>query len=176
LDEAIGSGAIINGPDIRLGIDAWTLDDTAEVIIRGFEREEDDEFSPIKLKRIFGDDGKPIAYGVPVSLAINLNVQDRTAWDKLPEGDFQWEEIAKAYGGNSVKMQRAFKDRCVTAGVLRQVRHGIYRKLVAPITIATKRRTNLVAVGHRKIIEQVVTWTARAIPLIPKKGENGESH
>jgi hypothetical protein len=134
LDQAIGSGAINNGPDVRVGMDFCDSEIVkgVDVVIYGYEREES-MFSPLYLKRLYSTDGegdgKPVAYGISSTLD-QLSKEDRDVWDRLPEGvTFPWKTISSAHPGKGRPVTDFFQ-RCETVGVLRKVKYGQYIKIV----------------------------------------------
>jgi len=104
--------------------------------VRGYEREQDEQFPPLFVKKIYSY-GEPVAYGVP-SVLDELLPEEQTVWESLPEGELPRSEIKKAYGGSSEsKIDKFIKD-CQTHNLLRKLPgHGRYTK-VRPATAVMK--------------------------------------
>jgi len=128
--QARGARELINGCDVRLGVDrsGWS-DDHSKLILRGFARVRGDT-SPIQLIRILDDDGEPMGFGQLSGVDLLSNPEQRAAYSFLPDR-FRFKEATAVYR-RSDQATTDFLNNCLAAGLLRKLegRSG-YEKIAA---------------------------------------------
>ena len=95
-NRARGSKALINGTDVRLGIDRAERDPTGMVVIRGFERV-NGEIPPMFVRRALGEDGRPVGYAPAAGVSLLTNPDHAAAYQRLPT-HFRFKDAKLAYG------------------------------------------------------------------------------
>jgi hypothetical protein len=127
-DNARGPGIIINGSDLRLGIEPSMTDLTGnQLIVRGFRRVHG-EVPGIRVRRVLDEDGEPVGYSL-MSDADLLPAEQREAFARLP-GEFAFKDAMLAYARKN-EATDAFLKRFIGAGLLTKPRRGWYVKTEA---------------------------------------------
>jgi hypothetical protein len=116
LQQTRGSSALINGVDLRLGVDAPASKTDAALILRGFLRL-DGELAPIYVNRKFDEDGKPQGYDLGAGPEPFANRHEREVYQALPDR-FRYKDVVTRYGGNSDNAVKKFVDKCQQAGMI----------------------------------------------------------
>jgi hypothetical protein len=122
-----GASALINGTDIRLGVDEPRLangsrssDDSSEevaLVLRGFGRVRG-EIPLVYLSRHCGEDGEPMGYGVATGSKLLLNTDREAAFDKLAETfRFKDAQLALGKGGQATT---DFLRQCIGLDLIRK--------------------------------------------------------
>jgi hypothetical protein len=97
------------------------------VVIRGFERV-NGEIPPMFVKRVLGEDGKPMGYERARGVSLLSNAGHAAAYERLPQ-HFRYSDAKRAYGkGDSATSN--FIRACESAGILRKIGGG-YEKISA---------------------------------------------
>jgi AAA domain len=127
-ESARGPKLLINGSDVRLGVDRPSdgRGDT-ELIVRGFERVQG-EIPAIRVTRVVDEDGEAVGYNRLTGAQLLSNEDQRTAFEQLPQR-FQFRDAVRIYGRDD-QPTRDFLIKCISAGILRQpAKRGPYEKL-----------------------------------------------
>ena len=78
------------------------------------------------IKRVFGEDGKPVGYEAAAGVSLLGNANHAAAYAELPSR-FRFKDAKKAYGkGDSATVN--FLQSCESAGILRNLGRGEYEK------------------------------------------------
>jgi hypothetical protein len=133
--QARGARALINGADIRLGVDIPSIQaghqdgneerEEIALVLRGFGRIRG-EFGPTYLLRIRDEDGVPLGYRRMVGVELLFNPHQREAYKALPE-TFAFAEAKRTYGRQD-QATTDFLQKCQGVGLLRKVGRGTYAK------------------------------------------------
>jgi hypothetical protein len=124
-NRARGSKVLINGTDVRLGIDRAERDPTGMVVIRGFERV-NGEIPPMFVRRALGEDGRPVGYAPAAGVSLLTNPDHAAAYQRLP-AHFRFKDAKLAYG-KSDSATANFLKACESAGIVRRAGGG-YEKV-----------------------------------------------
>lgn len=128
--QARGARALINGSDIRLGIDKAV--NGVDLILRGFGRVKG-EVGPIYISRMYGDDGEPAGYQQLIGAELLSDIY-RETFCMLPD-EFRFTE-AKRIHGKGDESTKTFLKKCESAGLLSQPqKRGPYRKIPLRVTL-----------------------------------------
>ena len=126
-NQARGPRALINGSDVRLGVDEphlGSLPQEVALVMRGFERVRG-EIPFFYLARVLDDDGEPLGYRRVTGSSL-LPANQRQAFKKLPE-TFRFKEAKGVYDkGDQATMD--FLKKCSSLGLLDHVPRGPYVK------------------------------------------------
>jgi hypothetical protein len=128
-DSARGPRALINGSDLRIGVEPpfGTNPNEPELIVRGFRRAFG-EFPMMRLSRVLDDDGEPVGYNrVGGAQLLAANPEQQEAFKRLPDR-FQFRQAMEIYGKQN-QATRDFLRKCISAGLLRQPGKGCYEKI-----------------------------------------------
>jgi len=121
--ETRGARSIINGSDVRLGVEGHSH---ADLLLRGFRRV-DGELPALLLKRVRDEDGKPIAYEQLTGSGLLFNEDQEATFGKLPQ-TFSFTDAKHVYEKKD-QATLDFLKKCVGLGILEQPRHrGPYIK------------------------------------------------
>jgi hypothetical protein len=130
-EDARGASSLINGTDIRLGIDEPDIGavgkDNASLVCRGFGRIRG-EIGPIYLAREVDDVGDPLGYRQLTGPELLFNPKQQSALASLP-ADFAFKEAMAAYG-HADQATSNFLGRCIAHQLVRKVSRGRYEKVV----------------------------------------------
>jgi hypothetical protein len=130
--DARGASSLINGSDIRLGIDEPDIGvvgkDNASLVCRGFGRIRG-EIGPIYLAREVDDVGDPLGYRHLIGPELLFNPKQEAALAALPS-NFAFKEAMAAYG-HADQATSNFLRRCITHLRVRRVARGRYEKIEA---------------------------------------------
>jgi AAA domain-containing protein len=128
--DARGASALVNGTDIRLGIDEPDIGvvgkDNASLVCRGFGRIRG-EIGPIYLAREVDDVGDPLGYRHLTGPELLFNPKQQAALASLP-ADFAFKEAKAAYG-HADQATINFLRRCIAHQLVRRVARGRYEKI-----------------------------------------------
>jgi hypothetical protein len=123
-----GPRSLINGSDLRLGVDVPTAARSAPggeqnnsepaLVLRGFRRLEG-EIPTIYLARFFGEDGAAIGYGQLTGASLLFNSEQQETLAKLP-AEFATKEARQIYG-KGAEAVNLLLNKCVAIGILRNV-------------------------------------------------------
>jgi hypothetical protein len=129
-EDARGSSALINGTDIRLGIDEPDIGvvgkDNASLVVRGFGRIRG-EIGPIYLAREVDDVDDPLGYRNLTGPELLFNPKQQTALASLPT-EFAFKEAKAAYG-HVDQATSNFLGQCIVHQLVRRVARGRYEKI-----------------------------------------------
>jgi hypothetical protein len=117
--EARGARALINGSDVRLGVDARLAGDG--LVIKGFVRVEGD-LPAMHIARVLGEDGDPVGYSLIVGEQFLNNQEQQKCFTSLPD-EFPF-KVAKETYGKGDQATRDFLKKCIGAGILHQPTSG----------------------------------------------------
>ena len=128
--DARGASALINGIDIRLGVDepdfsVCAKDDVA-LVLRGFGRVRG-EIGPLYLARSVDENGDPRGYRLLTGPELLMNAEQEEAFRLLPPR-FSFAE-AKGVYKKSDQPTRNWLLRCIGLGIVLQSRRGSYEKV-----------------------------------------------
>ncbi len=129
--DARGASTLINGSDVRLGVDEPTLgavgkDDLA-LVFRGFGRIRG-EIGPFFLTRDSDEDGDPVGYRVLTGAELLFNNEQQNALSKLPQR-FAFKTAKQTYGRADQATSNWLR-RCIELQLLRKVARGTYEKIL----------------------------------------------
>lgn len=124
-----GPRALINGTDIRLGVDIarrTTSNEGAALVVRGFGRVRG-EIGPLYLARELDEDGEPLGYRQLQGQQLLFNGDQESAFNKFP-ASFAFKEAMATYGRGDQATRDLLK-KCERLGLVRQPARGRYEKL-----------------------------------------------
>jgi hypothetical protein len=140
-NQARGASALINGSDIRLGVEeptaclAYSKDSGVQsvgseikgaLVVRGFGRVSG-EIPRMHLTRVLdGEDGEPMGYRRMVGVELLFNRDQQESFAQLPDS-FSFKEAKQTYGRHD-QATRLFLLKCIGLGILRQSAKGCYAK------------------------------------------------
>lgn len=134
--QARGARALINGSDVRLGVDTPSVEgqlrsvvakhkEEIALVLRGFGRIRG-EIGPIYLARVFDEEGLPLGYSCLTDVKLLFNPDQEAAYARLPEA-FRFSEAKRVYGRRD-QPTTDFLKKCQGLGLLRKVGRGLYEK------------------------------------------------
>lgn len=128
--QARGAGVLVNGADVRLGMDipSTSVGGNADIalVVRGYARIRG-EIPTMYLGRIFDQDGEPLGYRKLTGVRLLRNAEQEKAYCGLPDSfDFK---TAKRIYGKQDQATSEFLGKCIAKGILRKVSRGNYEKL-----------------------------------------------
>jgi len=126
--QARGSRALINGCDVRLGLDRSVANANETVLVMGgFERVRG-EIPIVHLDRMLDEDGEPLGYRqITGAQLLSGNPEQAAAYGRLPD-TFRFTAAKQTYGKGD-QATRDFLNKCKSAGILQQPGRGIYEKI-----------------------------------------------
>lgn len=128
--DSRGASALINGSDIRLGVDEPDLSavgkDNVALVLRGFGRIRGD-IGPVYLAREVDDGGDPLGYRQLTGPQLLFNNKQETALANLAP-NFTFKEAKLAYGHGDQATSN-FLGRCIDLQLVRKVARGCYQHL-----------------------------------------------
>jgi AAA domain-containing protein len=128
--DARGASALVNGSDVRLGVDApnisATRKDEVALVLRGFGRVRG-ELGPLYLARVPDENGDPLGYRLLTGHELLLNDEQERAFKVLPV-QFAFKDAKSAYG-RADQPTRNWLLRSIDLGILTQSGRGMYVKL-----------------------------------------------
>ncbi len=128
--DARGASALINGSDVRLGVDEPDLSavqkDDVVLVLRGFGRVRG-EIGPLYLARDFDEEQRPLGYRCLVGPELLFNTEQEGAYKSLPL-KFTFSEAKRAYS-KSDQPTRNWLVRMENLKLVRRVGRGMYEKL-----------------------------------------------
>ncbi len=128
--DARGASALVNGSDIRLGVDAPDLSvlnkDEVALVLRGFARVRG-EIGPLYLARDTDENGDPMGYRLLTGPELLFNEEQQAAFAALPK-EFAFRE-AKATYRRADQATTNFLQRCIAMQLLEKLGRGRYQKL-----------------------------------------------
>ena len=129
--QARGPSVLINGSDVRLGVDRPSpcLNED-HLIVRGFERVNGD-IPIIRICRVRDADGEPIGYRLLAGADQLTNPAHSAAYHTLPHA-FSFSE-AKAVYNKGDQATTDFLKKCISAGILRKAKKGWYENVAATL-------------------------------------------
>jgi hypothetical protein len=143
--RARGSRVLINGSDVRIGLDKPGQPNCA-LVMRGFERV-NGEIPPILISRQLDVEGVPIGYKRASGPELLKNLGHREAYRHLPRW-FRFTDAKRILDkGDSATAN--FLTACESAGLIRKVGAGGYEKLA----VETLAGEQVVLVGPAGFIE-----------------------
>jgi AAA domain len=127
--DARGASVLVNGVDVRLGVDVpgitgATLTDIV-LVVRGYSRVRG-EIPTMHLMREF-DEGEPLGYRKARGVQLLCNPEQEAAFGKLPDR-FQFKEAKRVYGKGD-QATTDFLNKCIAKGILRRAAKGVYEKV-----------------------------------------------
>lgn len=127
--QARGARQLINGSDVRLGIDVASrgasADPSGNLVVAGFARLRGN-IGPIHIERVFDDDGEPLGYRMMSGASLLSNPDHEKTFRELPES-FTFKHAQQAYG-RGASATDGFLKRCLSVGILLHERK-IYSKV-----------------------------------------------
>ena len=137
MQDTRGASALINGSDVRLGVDAPDISavqkDDVALVLRGLGRIRGD-IGPLYLARDHDENGDPAGYRLLTGPELLFNPEQQNALAKLPSR-FTFKEAKLAYGRSDQPTRNWLIHMCELALVRQQAR-GTYEKVLpssAPI-------------------------------------------
>lgn len=128
--QARGAGVLVNGADIRLGVDLPGLSGAARsdiaLVMRGYGRVRG-EIPTMHLARVFDDDGEALGYRKVAAVELLCNPDQERAFAALPD-KFTTKQAMHAYGRQD-EATNEFLKKCVAKGILKKVGRGLWEKL-----------------------------------------------
>ena len=136
--QARGARALINGCDVRLGLDRpglsslGTMNDRGQeeiaLVLRGFRRVRG-EIPLTYLSRVLDESGEPTGYKTVTGARLLFNDEREAAFAKLPP-NFRFKDARQAYAKGD-QATADFLKKCISLGILRKVNRA-YEKLDPP--------------------------------------------
>lgn len=142
--QARGASALINGSDVRLGVDEPSVSLTyskdgrlqsvgaelkGALVLRGFGRVSG-EIPLMHLARVLdGEHGEPVGYRRMIGVELLFNQDQEQCFALLPHS-FTFKEAKQAYGRQD-QATRDFLNKCIAFGILQQPAKGSYAKTKA---------------------------------------------
>lgn len=125
--QARGPSVLINGSDVRLGVDRPSSSVSEDhLIVKGFERINGD-IPIVRVCRARNENGEAVGYRLLGGTDQLSNPAHRAAFHTLP-GAFSFGQAKAVYGkGDQATMD--FLKKCISAGILRKDRKGWYEKV-----------------------------------------------
>jgi len=133
--ETRGPRQLINGTDVRIGIDKCRRADNATeldgrsievaLVLAGFGRL-GGTIEPMYVGRILGEDDKPTGYAKLSGKNLLFNQNQQVAFDKLPDS-FTFKQAKQIYG-RGPQATIDFLNKCQSAGILRK-EGKLYKKV-----------------------------------------------
>jgi hypothetical protein len=125
--QARGSRQLINGSDIRLGIDAVKggVTPNGNLVVAGFARLSGC-IGPFRVERVFDDEGDPLGYRKMCGSALLCNPDQENTFQHLDEA-FTFKQAKQAYGRGD-QPTTDFLKKCQAVGILRHI-GKIYSKV-----------------------------------------------
>jgi hypothetical protein len=127
--QARGAGVIVNGTDIRLGVDVAGMSGAeAEValVLRGFGRVRGD-IPTLHLARAVDADGEPMAYRRLSGVELLCNPDQEHTFTRLPDR-FAFKDAKQTYNKGD-QATTDFLKKCIAKGILHKVSKGVYEKV-----------------------------------------------
>jgi hypothetical protein len=131
-EDCRGSSSLINGSDIRLGVDEPAAGpvvgkDEAALVTRGFGRLRGD-IGPIYLTRDIDEDGHALGYRKLVGAELLFDTHQQKALVALPQS-FRF-KLAKQVYERADQATSNFLQSCINIGLVRKIARGQYEKVV----------------------------------------------
>jgi len=127
--QARGASVLVNGADVRLGVDipgtSGAANSDVALVVRGYRRMVG-EIPTMHLTRVYGDDGEPLGYRRLSGVQLLCNPLQEAAFLKLP-GRFGFKDAMRAYGRKD-QATSDFLKKSIALGILRKPAHGVYEK------------------------------------------------
>jgi len=133
--QARGSRQLINGADVRIGIDQSAMANVhtefdgkaAEVafVVGGFGRVRG-KLAPLFVGRVLGEDGEALGYRTLTGASLLFNAEQEIAYRKLPS-TFSFTEAQRTYG-RGPQATTDFLRKCMSVGILSKMGRE-YRKV-----------------------------------------------
>ena len=128
--QARGSSVLVNGADIRLGVDIPGMRGAAQseivLVMRGYGRVRG-EIPTLYLARVKDDRDEALGYRRVAGIKLLCNDNQESAFRKLPDR-FTTKDATHAYGRQD-EATNDFLKKCIAIGVLRKVARGAYEKI-----------------------------------------------
>jgi AAA domain len=129
-EDARGASTLINGSDMRLGVDEPDLSavkkDDVALVLRGFGRIKG-EVGPLFIARDCGEDGDPQGYRLLTGPELLFNAEQQAAFEKLPS-EFGFKD-AKLMYGRADQPTTNWLRRLTDLGLVERYGRGRYRTL-----------------------------------------------
>jgi hypothetical protein len=134
--QARGPRALINGSDVRLGVDLPGVSvavrnsqtgsgNHVALIMRGFGRVRG-EIGPLFIARSYDSEGEPMGYRCMIGVGLLFNPDQQAAFTRLPR-TFSFGDAQRAYG-RGPQATTDFLQKCQRQGLLRKQGRGRYEK------------------------------------------------
>lgn len=128
--QARGSSVLVNGADIRLGVDIpgkrGTGNGEIVLVMRGYGRVRG-EIPTLYLARVKDELDEALGYRRVAGIQLLRNKDQESAFRKLSD-QFTTKEATQAYGRQD-EATNEFLKKCIAIGVLRKVARGSYEKV-----------------------------------------------
>jgi hypothetical protein len=128
-----GAGVLVNGADIRLGVDRPCMSGAGPVgkeeialVTRGYGRVRG-EIPTMHLARVLDAEGEPLGYRKVTAIKLLCNPEQEKAFTLLPDL-FTFKEARLAYKRQD-QATTDFLRKCITMGILQKIGHGQYEKV-----------------------------------------------
>ena len=123
-----GAREIINGADMRLGLDVPSQGNAQHRVLAGFGHG-GDIIQARTLETVLDEQGEPLGFSVVTGLQL-LTVDIADFWGKLPMGEFRFGDAMSIYGKHNEATKIAL-NKMIRAGVARKLTRGVYERLPA---------------------------------------------
>jgi archaellum biogenesis ATPase FlaH len=135
--QARGASALINGSDVRLGVDLPRHDilargeqerDREEIalVLKGFARVHG-QIGVVYVARVLDEEGEPLAYREMTGVELLFNADQEAAFAGLPEA-FTTGEAGRIYGRQD-QATSDFLDKMQRIGLIRKIGRGRFEKI-----------------------------------------------
>jgi hypothetical protein len=128
--QARGAGVLVNGADIRLGVDLPGTSNVANsdvaLVVRGYGRVRG-EIPTLHLGRVFDQEGEAVGYRKVSGIQLLCNSEQEAAFATLADR-FAFKDAKRTYG-KADQPTTDFLKKCIAKGILRKVAKGQYEKV-----------------------------------------------
>lgn len=128
--QARGPGVLVNGVDVRLGVDMPGTSSGGQsdiaLVMRGYGRVRG-EIPTIHLARVLDQSGEPLGYRKATGVDLLCSQDQQDTFARLPD-KFTFKEAKHEYG-KADKATIDFLNKCIAKGILKRVAKGVYEKV-----------------------------------------------
>jgi hypothetical protein len=124
--QARGPRSLVNGTDVRIGVDAPSGASKAALVLRGFGRIRG-EIPTMYIERVADIEGEPLGYRRMAGSHLLFNASQEEAFAGLGSS-FRFKEAKHVYG-KADQATTDFLKKCIAVGILRSPGRGQYHKV-----------------------------------------------
>lgn len=112
-----GSGNLINGSDIRIGVALPRASHEVALVIGGFGRVRG-KIATTYVSRVLDEDDEPLGYNVMTGAGLLFNLEQEVAYDKFPVV-LRFKDAQRIYGKRA-QATSDFLKKCMAVGIMRK--------------------------------------------------------